>query len=696
MVYKPWEINNILCKHASESSFVRRNKNSPELLNEAISFDIETTNTYSQNGDKIAFMYCWMLDIYDCCIMGRTWTEFLYVVDEIVKHFNLGCNRKHIIIYVHNLPFEFQFIRKYFEWDNVFASKRRQPLFAITKNGIEFRCSYKLSGYRLEKVGEHLRNKIEKLVGKLDYSKIRISTPTYQTPLTEDEIAYCVNDVKIVSEFIREKIADEKGIHHIPLTKTGYVRRMCRRNLYRGDSRKKFPRLINSLTLAVDEYKVAKKANAGGFTHASLWSSGNTVDDVASYDFISSYAAVMVAEKYPMSRGFEITSDITKKRFDELRNKYLCIFEVELRNIEPKCKYESYIPEAKCTVCENAKVFNGRVYSADRVVIAITSIDYEIIERCYTFDITRFIHFYVYRQDYLPTEFVRTVLDLYSEKTKLKNVVGKEEEYSWAKENLCSCFGMAITSVVHDKNEYNSGWVENNNKLSDEEIEEQLKIENNKKGKFLSYLWGVFITAYARRNLWDAIIALGPDYQYSDTDCVKLTNAERHEDYFRSYNKVITEKLETALQHHDIDVSMIRPKTIDDKEKVLGTWDLDGFYSEFKTLGAKRYMTKDNDGNYELHVSGLSSEKAMDYILTKTDKPFDFFVDDMSVPANYTGKVLHTVIDEPFCETVTDYKGNSALVSEKTFVHLEPTDYSLSFARAINDFVTRKNDFAHK
>lgn len=63
-----------------------------------------------------------------------------------------------------------------------FSIDLRKPIYGITENGIEFRCSYLLSGYSLAKLGEQLHKyKCEKLVGDLDYSLLRHS----KTPLTQ-------------------------------------------------------------------------------------------------------------------------------------------------------------------------------------------------------------------------------------------------------------------------------------------------------------------------------------------------------------------------------------------------------------------------------------------------------------------------------------------------------------------------------
>ena len=96
---------------------------------------------------------------------------------------------------------------------------------AVTANGIEFRCSYILSGLSLAKTAENLTmHKIEKLKGDLDYSKIRHS----QTEITETEWHYIYHDVMIVTDYIDECIVESGDITKIPMTNTGRVRRFCK------------------------------------------------------------------------------------------------------------------------------------------------------------------------------------------------------------------------------------------------------------------------------------------------------------------------------------------------------------------------------------------------------------------------------------------------------------------------------------
>ena len=82
-----------------------------------------------------------------------------------------------------------------------------------------------------------------------------------------------------------------------------------------------------------------------------------------------------------------------------------------------------------------------------------------------------------------------------------------------------------------------------------EDISPQELLEAHNKKAFLVYQWGVWVTAYARRNLWTGILECKDDYIYSDTDSIKLRNFEKHKDYFEKYNNLITKQLENTLDN---------------------------------------------------------------------------------------------------------------------------------------------------
>ena len=91
---------------------------------------------------------------------------------------------------------------------------------------------------------------------------------------------------------------EDNNIAEIPLTKTGYVRRYVRNNTLKGKNRCFYKNAISQLTLETEEYLMAKRAFAGGFTHAGCLHSGKVCKNVTSFDFSSSYPTVLISEKY--------------------------------------------------------------------------------------------------------------------------------------------------------------------------------------------------------------------------------------------------------------------------------------------------------------------------------------------------------------------------------------------------------------
>jgi hypothetical protein len=102
MYYTPYAINTIL--NNNNPQFVK--KDGAEIMNEPISFDIEVTSMRTAADEKIAFMYVWMLDIFDCTIIGRTWKEFMETIYAISNHYQLKGVKRRLIVYVHNLAYE--------------------------------------------------------------------------------------------------------------------------------------------------------------------------------------------------------------------------------------------------------------------------------------------------------------------------------------------------------------------------------------------------------------------------------------------------------------------------------------------------------------------------------------------------------------------------------------------------------------
>lgn len=662
-------------------------KKSIVYYNGGCCFDCETSNTVI-NGDKIGFMYIWQLCINDVVIYGRTWEEFIEFMNRLSIEYELDVNKR-IIVFIHNAPFDFQFIRKLFTWSKVFAIEKYKPLYAISENGFEFRCSYQLSGLSLSKVAEQLQfHDIKKLVGNLDYDKVRHS----KTPLTKEELEYCFNDVIIGQYYIDEQIQQYGGlIWKLPLTNTGRVRNYCREHcLYKNNKdgrmtlNMKYKNLISSLTIDPEEYPMLKSAFQGGFTHANVFYTGKTLENVKSFDFTSSYPAVMMCEQYPMSKGEKITVSSIEE-LESLMKDNCLIFKVKYNNIRQKeTVYENYISFSKCQAVKPL-INNGRIVSAESLITNITEIDYKVIKAFYDYDSIQLGTIWKYRKGRLPADFLKCVLSLYNDKTTLKDVTESVVEYMLKKGMLNSTYGMTVTDIVRDIIELADNW-EN----YDSDLEEVISKYNNTFTRFLYYPWGVYITAYARRNLFTAIYSVGKDYVYSDTDSIKLLNYEEHKEYFEHYNELCERKMKTAMMYLGVDLEAYAPKTIKGVRKPLGVWDDDGFYNKFKTLGAKRYLTLDSKG-YHLTLAGLPKKKGVEAILKQADSkhldPFEVFNIGFKVKAKDTGKMTHTYCDEEVEGEVTDYLGNVGHYHELSYIYLEKAPFEMSISADYAEYI---------
>lgn len=640
-------------------------------------FDIETTSATTEEDEKLAWMYEWTFAFGESLVIyGRTWNEYIELTNILKDKLKLN-KYKRLYIGVQNLAFEFQFIRKYFNWDYVFANDDRHPIQAVN-DGLDYHCTATISGYDLEHMAENLTShNIKKLKGNLDYNLIRCS----ETPLSDEELEYCYNDVMIIIYYLLEQRSLYGSIKDIPLTNTARVREYCRYNtLYVDNSYGKrsfnysYKEIMNELKLTPKLYYSCKAAFRGGYVHANPKYINKECDNISSYDLTSAYLYEMIANKYPMS---EFVRDIPKNKtcFNWKINNYACLMLVEFENI--KCNsvdsYISWLPNKMDGLNINNNN-NGRIISADKLKLWITEIDYKIIAKTYTWDSIAFYDMYIAKKDYLPKELIKCVLELYKNKTTYKDDPEHKIEYMNAKALANSVYGCMVQDIGKITNAYSDdkGWYPDYPSMDD-----RINIYNNSKNRFIYYPWGVWVSAYCRYTLWHGILECGEDYRYSDTDSVKFANRIDHEWWFDDYNYKMLEKAEACLKHYGIDKDYLCPCTAQGEVKPLGVWEYEGTYDKFKTLGAKKYIyTK--DGKTEIAVAGLGKQ-AVNYIIEQSPKnPLAIFDEFLAIPAEHTGKLTHTFIDEPIEGECEDYLGNRCSISQLSGIHLEACPYSFS------------------
>lgn len=668
------------CYKGHESD-IRGKKN--KFDNTIYTFDIETssylfldgkqieTKNYdsnnSQNYDYKTCMYVWQFGINENVYYGRTWEElksFMKKLDNEVPE------RK--IIFIHNLSFEFQYLRSVFTFENVIARTSRKPMRATIKElNFEFRCTYFMTNTKLEKLPSIYGLPVEKLVEHLDYSKIRTSV----TKLTEEELEYCENDCLVLYYYLKKENEIYGNLDKIPMTSTGKVRRELKSIVLKDVSyRNKVYRAINT---DPHIYNLLVKAFQGGYTHASYFYADRVLKNVTSYDFTSSYPYVMVTHKYPST---EFKRCYIKSHKDLLPS-FAYLLVIKFKNV--KSNYlNNFISSSKCENIKGAKYDNGRIISADEFTMTLTDIDFKLYLQAYTFEY-EIIESYYSSYNYLPKQFINFILDKYVAKTKYKNVKGKELEYNLEKAKFNSLYGMSVTNTIRNKIIYDGkNWLEE--ELTNDEI--QTSLFQDKKQCFLSFAYGVWVTAYARNNLLKNVMKLDMYTAYCDTDSIKAVEGY-DESVIKEYNEFVKRKINFVSNTLGIPLEKFEPTDSKGIKHMLGLFESDGTYQEFITQGAKKYAVKEND---EIHITVAGVPKKGAKVLKKLDE----FRDNLIFPSEITNKLTCVYIDEQKEHEVIDYQGNKYKVTDKTGCCFTPATYelgkALDYAMLLSDISSKR------
>lgn len=642
-------------------------------------FDIETTRV-PDTKPPVATMYHWQFVLNGYVCLGRTWDEFLDVMYALSSTFLH--RRKRLYIYVHNFSYEFHFIQRFFKWERVVARKELHPIYAEAECGITFKCSYMLSRSSLKTLSE--KYVPDTVKGELDYEKLRHT----RTELTHDEIEYCIRDVVIIDKYIQSEIARNGDIAHIPNTQTGYMRRLARDNMYPPDDAGKRQRnhaMMDKLHItSASEYSALKYAFAGGFVHANYLYVRDVLHNVASYDISSSYPTAMVSELFPMSSAAHYDA-MSYQEFIAMSSSHCMVACFTFTGFEGRSDvYEHILSASKALHISNSVLDNGRIVSCDKLSIYLTNVDMESVPLFYDFESVEIADIYAYEKAPLPKPLIETILQLFADKTKLKNVEGQEEAYLHAKEILNAMYGGMVTDIIADEITYTSQWV------TKEVVVEDALLKYNKSRKFVFYPWGIFITAYARRNLFRAIYAMGIDHVYSDTDSEKFLNPDAHAGFFERYNKDITQKISKMLEYycipHDTPDAIYPPVNPKGETIRLGLFEYEGIYTRFKTLGAKRYLAE-KSGKYALTAAGVNKNNGLAYITSQGVDPFKVFEDDLVIPETHSGKLAAHYNFDHYRGYFYDYNGVYSEYEELTNVALVPAKYHLSLSAQFADYL---------
>lgn len=412
-----------------------RKKKSRSYLKCVCAFDIEASRLPDI---EQSVMYIWQMQIEDTTIIGRYWHEFFGILEDIAKQIR---GKHWLILFVHNLSYEFQFLKGLyrFEPDEVFCMDSRRILKCDMFDCIEFRCSYLLSNMSLAQFLKRMQVEDQKGTD-FDYSKIRYPW----TPLSEEEMLYCVNDVRGLVEAIHRLMArDGDSLATLPMTSTGYVRRDMKKSMRYGYNAKQLKEMLPG----VEVYQILREAFRGGNTMANRYYADEIVEDVDSYDKVSSYPSSLLTERYPMTPFRKEQASISHFRKVLKNGNFALLGRFEFFNIRLKDRLIGcpYIPKDKCRDLRGFTNSNGRILNADHLEISLTDIDFRIILSMYEWEGMKIRDLWSSKYHMLPLAFRNVVMEYYRIKTELKGVPEDSEDFQFYqknKEKLNATYGM--------------------------------------------------------------------------------------------------------------------------------------------------------------------------------------------------------------------------------------------------------------
>lgn len=558
--------------------------------------NIVTLDTETATHNDISFITDISLTIeglatYYC----HTISELFLFLDRLQNHFT-DIKEKKMIIYVHNLSYDYVFLRnrlfkKYGYPINSLAVKTHKYV-SLDFGFFEFRDSYILTQKSLEKLTNDEHIEITKAVGYWDYNKLR-SPHSYRT---ENEKFYVNVDTISLCLALRS-VMNSRNVNtgSCPLTSTGFIRNEARRRSRIISDGKKWRNKFKELELSYEDYIFLEKVFHGGYTHANRYYIGELLYNLKSFDFASSYPAVLLYKKFPMTPFKKGT--FTINQILNTSDNYAYFGMLIMKNVKFKmCEAMPSIAKAKCEILsKDAIIDNGRVISADLVAVPFSDPDLEIYLEYYDYDFANVKDVRYSKKEYLPNWFRDFVQELYFNKCTLKE---KDPiNYAISKTFINAMYGMLAQKILREiieENYDNCDWT------VDSQSEEDFAKYYTNRNSFLPYQWAIWVTAYAQNNLFK----LGrccKEWVYSDTDSCK--GFDWNLDKVKQYNDDIrktAEKVGYGIVKYE-GKEFIIGQAEDETDKNLIT--------EFITLGCKRYCyrqtTKKGENLLHLTVAGV-------------------------------------------------------------------------------------------
>lgn len=700
---------------------------------EPAAFDIETSRF-----QDMAFMYIWQFAIGESyCVFGRTWEEFKDFLSMLQDELQLSADFR-LCIFDHDLRYEFGFFRRiiYIDEDSLIARTQRQ-IICFTSGCFEFRDSYSYTEMPLKDLGKEVG--IPKLE---DYDYDTIKLPI--TPLSDREMQYCENDVKILTRYFSIELNQYKVISRLPLTLTKRVEKVMASNMNDVCTRQqRFQLAARQLDAASEEdyllLNYLRVAYFGGFNYATTLHRNDILSDVFGADIDTSYVAQILFHRFPVTKFKKLDSfkpftwepkknpgnmhihNIMFGREDYANRALLIHFrahdlkakipELAFLPIYPK-NYLGRAPEAR------RRMKTEHVAECSYVDTVLTDVDFRLMIQHYTFSRLDVDEIFWSRYMPLPEYVIQSAVQLAATKKaakeelsaiqdrfehatpdirpQIQNILQQTaSEYLRIKSMCARIYGVFVKDPIRMQYKFSNaeGKV---NAVGLTGIEDAaLDINGERKRNFAPtmYQWGVWVASWARKELLDICYQIGeycPIRQpegyfngcvlYCDTDSCYFFDCPEALGIIKDYNRKKEYQLKKICQKYGFTEKAL---------KGIGTFRIDRF-SKFKVIGLKQYAFITAGGQFKYHISGLPQPEynsSGELIKGKWFEQFETAADklaavteDMQIPAELTGTLKSRYRDSENCCCVSDQYGNCMHIEIPSCIILEPQAFKMSMS----------------
>lgn len=571
---------------------------------------------------------------------------FFRTIEETIEHLN---TLEECIVWSHNLDYELTFILRELgeskgtikvnrngdeqegiyneDLQNIILRDKHSPL-SINLDilpHITFRDSYALFNKSVARLGQEL--KLPKL--QYDYEVSRLPWDK----MTQKDYDYNERDNIIVAKYLYKYMQDNNiKFEEIPLTFTSFVKRKRKEFIINNFGKKAINKFFfdrNEITKDFNFFELTLRTYQGGLTASNINETGHIIDKgIYSIDIKSSYPYQMCSRYFPFY-SYKNTTTYT----GELADKYFKIgnykgFFGTFKFTNIRVKNRNYLLPisssqlSKGFVSSDRVLFNGKLLSANEIIIPCNEIDINTINLVYKYDKIECTEiFATNKQRRLRQEEVSFLLNAFHKK---ETITDKEDlEYALSKVYINSMYGVKVTAPIKSSYNIEEGeiseidYFKHSLKEREEIYNRFLDSQKTFGGSLDIFTDGCYITSYARFMLVEMMCKLvdkGCNVVYSDTDSIKFyLNGITEQDIFNilnteNQNIIKDNKRNNRFKTYKNDNLVSE----EDYNKIcnLGMWELENEkpLPIFITFGAKKYGYITHEQEVKTTIAGCNKK----------------------------------------------------------------------------------------